>query len=83
MKRGIVRLSLMIIILFISFSLIGCAVGIREPYPTYYGPDYDYSYDGLYPYAPRYEHPGHREHEEQRNHEHEEHGDHEREQNKR
>ena len=74
MKKGIVRPLILIVILVISFSVFGCAIGVRDPYPDYYG----YPYYGPYPYYPHfYETPRHGDHE------HEEHGDHEHEEHRR
>lgn len=84
MKNRIIRPLIMTIILVVYFSMLGCAVGVGERYPNYYGPDYDYPYYGPSPYPPRfYEHnrSGH-EHEEHRDQKHEEHREHEHEEHR-
>jgi hypothetical protein len=71
MPKRIVRPLLLAVILVISFSVFGCAVGFRDPYPDYYGyPHYGPDYPHFYEY-PR---QGGHEREEHREHEHEEHG---------
>lgn len=63
MTKGIVRLLILLIILAISFSVLGCAVAVRDPYYPY--PDvYVYPYYPPYPYYPYfYYYPRHWGHE--------------------
>ncbi len=78
MKRRIVRPLILTIMLIISFSVFGCAVGVGYPYHDYYYPDYDYPYYGPSPHF--YEHPGYggHEREEHRGNEHHEQEEHKR-----